>query len=79
MTTRNVPRLVGSRPLCLGCEKDAALQRRASESLPDGALRAYLGHFPVHEIRKPLLLEWRQAEVVGKTRAAKKGATTSTP
>ncbi|MHC4506059.1 MAG: hypothetical protein ACYTFI_22420, partial [Planctomycetota bacterium] len=34
-------------------EDRTALLRRASEDLPDGALRAYFGHLPVDEIRKP--------------------------
>jgi integrase len=36
-------------------------------------LRAYFGHLPVDEIRKPLLLEWWHAEVEGKGRSAKTG------
>ena len=50
-----------------------AMLRVATPGREEGLLRAYFGHLPVDEIRKPLLLEWWHAEVEGKGRSQKTG------
>ena len=50
-----------------------AMLRVATPEREEGPLRAYFGHLPVDEIRKPVLLEWWHAEVEGKGRSQKTG------
>jgi hypothetical protein len=50
-----------------------ALLRTATRDLPESSLRAYFGHPPVNEIRKPQLLEWWHTEIEGQGRSPKTG------